>query len=264
MPPPRLIRLGILVPSSNTALEPLTTALLSSLPQNQPPNPTNSITAHFSRFSVTEISLSSSAQSQFDLAPILAAARLLADGHVDAIGWSGTSAGWLGLEADRALCRAITEETGVPCTTSVLGLCGILELLGVKEMGLVTPYLDEVQERILRMFGEEGCEVVAESHLGKKVNVEFAEIGEEVLDRQVNEVVGKMGKREGKIKVVSTFCTNLRAAHRVEAWESQYNDLIVLDTVATVVWELLRILDVDMSGISGWGKLFKNDMQKPG
>lgn len=263
MPPPRPIRLGLLVPSSNTALEPLTTALLSSVPQNHPPNPTNSITAHFSRFPVTEIALTSTAQSQFDLAPILAAARLLADAHVDAIGWSGTSAGWLGLEADRTLCRAITEETGVPCTTSVLGLCRILDLLGVKEMGLVTPYLDGVQERIVGVFREEGYEVLAESHLGRKANVEFADIGEQVLDRQVETVLGKMEKREGKMRVISTFCTNLRAAQRVETWESQYDDLIVLDTVATVIWDLLRILAVDMSGITGWGKMFRIDMQNP-
>ena len=153
----------------------------------------------------------------------------------------------------------------MPCTTSVLGLCRILELLGTKDMGLVTPYLDDVQERIVRTFGEEGCEVVAENHLGKKVNVEFAEIGEEVLDRQVEEVVGKMDKSESKMSVISTFCTNLRAAHRAERWETQYENLIVLDTVATVIWDLLRILAVDMSGtkIPGWGKIFRIDMQNP-
>ena len=79
------IKLGILVPSSNTSLEPLTSAIISSLPN---------VSVHFSRFPVTKIALSQDALAQFDDAPILHAAQLLADAEVDIIGWSGTSAGW--------------------------------------------------------------------------------------------------------------------------------------------------------------------------
>ena len=68
------IRLGILTPSSNTALEPLTSALLSGLP---------GASAHFARFRVTEISLRQASLGQFDNAAILDAARLLADARVD-------------------------------------------------------------------------------------------------------------------------------------------------------------------------------------
>lgn len=42
------IKLGMLTPSSNTALEPITSAMVSGLPN---------VSAHFSRFTVTEISL---------------------------------------------------------------------------------------------------------------------------------------------------------------------------------------------------------------
>ena len=42
----RTLRLGVLTPSSNTALEPLTSALAAGMP---------GCTAHFSRFKVTEI-----------------------------------------------------------------------------------------------------------------------------------------------------------------------------------------------------------------
>jgi len=88
------IKLGILIPPSNTSLERLTTAILSSLPN---------ISVHFFRFPVTHIALSQDALSQFNDEPILAAAQLLADAGVDIIGWSGTSAGWLGFEADEEL-----------------------------------------------------------------------------------------------------------------------------------------------------------------
>ena len=80
------LRLGILTPSSNTSLEPLTCRIVADL---------DDVTAHFSRFSVTEISLHSEALNQFDDENIISAAKLLGDARVDVIGWSGTSSGWL-------------------------------------------------------------------------------------------------------------------------------------------------------------------------
>jgi hypothetical protein len=82
----RPLRLGILVPSSNTALEPLTSAIVSQL--------SPSVSVHYSRFTVLKISLEASILAQFDSnGPTLAAARLPADANVDVIGWSGTSGG---------------------------------------------------------------------------------------------------------------------------------------------------------------------------
>jgi len=52
-----MTRLGMLTPSSNTALEPITCAMLNGV---------TDISVHFSRFRVTEIALSESSQRQFD------------------------------------------------------------------------------------------------------------------------------------------------------------------------------------------------------
>src|SRR3954447_16727664 len=106
----------MLTPSSNTILEPVTGAMLADVP---------GVTAHFARFRVTEISLGDRALSQFDDEPILEAARLLADARVNCIAWNGTSAGWLGLARDRELRSAITRETAIPATSSVLALVEI-------------------------------------------------------------------------------------------------------------------------------------------
>jgi maleate isomerase len=244
-----MIKLGILVPSSNTSLEPLTTSLLSSLPN---------VSVHFSRFPVTHIALSATALSQFNEPAILAAAQLLADAEVDVIGWSGTSSGWLGFEADEKLCARIEEGTGIKATTSVLGLNKLLERVrgkdGEMRFGLVTPYLDDVQEAIVATYAKGGFEVAAESHLNKTVNVEFARVGEDTLDGQVEEVVAQLGSGT---KVVSTFCTNLRAAQRVKHWEAKYEGLYVFDTTTTVVWDMLRMAGVDGSRVEGWGKMFE-------
>src|SRR5258707_14892427 len=103
----------MLTPSSNTILEPVTSAMTAALPD---------VSVHFARFPVTEISLRDGALSQFDNGKILEAAHMLADARVDVIGWNGTSSGWLGFDADERLCREITARTGVPATTSVPAL----------------------------------------------------------------------------------------------------------------------------------------------
>ena len=92
------ILLGMLTPSSNTVLEPVTQDMLRELPQ---------ASAHFGRFAVTRIALSTDALAQFDTAGILAAAQLLSHARCQVIGWSGTSSSWLGFESDQALCREI-------------------------------------------------------------------------------------------------------------------------------------------------------------
>jgi hypothetical protein len=88
-------RLGMITPSSNSILEPVTSAMLANVA---------GITAHFARFRVTEIALDAAALNQFDASAMLPAADLLADTKVDAIAWNGTSASWLGASRDRSLC----------------------------------------------------------------------------------------------------------------------------------------------------------------
>jgi maleate isomerase len=234
------IRLGILTPSSNTALEPITAAMLSELPH---------VSAHFARFSVTEIALSERALGQFDASRILTAARQLADARMDVIGWSVTSAGWLGFERDQALCRQIAEATGTPATTSVLALNEIFEKTGVRRFGLVSPYTDDVQQRIVRNYEKLGIECVAERHLRLQDNFSFAEVPDTQLAIMMREAAF------ARPDAVTTFCTNLHAAHLVCAFELA-TDIPAYDTVSTVVWKALRMAGVDTEPLARWGRLF--------
>jgi len=237
----RPIRLGVLTPSSNTALEPLTSALAAAVP---------GCSAHFSRFKVTEIALSDQALGQFDDSKILAAAELLADAKVDAIGWSGTSSGWLGFDADRRLCERITERTGIPATTAVLALNELLALRGVSRLALVTPYTADVQQRIVANYRALDVEVVAERHLDIRVNHAFALVEPQRLRALMREVA------EAKPQAITTFCTNLHAAPLAEAVEAELG-IPLLDTVSTTVWGLLRAAGAEPSLVSGWGELFR-------
>ncbi|KAK7455654.1 hypothetical protein CaCOL14_012731 [Colletotrichum acutatum] len=236
----RKIRLGIITPSSNTSLEPLTQAIISGLPD---------VTVHFSRFRVLKISLDEDGLDQFQTDNLISAAQLLADAEVDMIGWSGTSSGWLGFEADERLCADITVATGIPATTFVLALNKVLQEFEVKDLGLVTPYTDDVQEAIIRNYSRVGVSCQKERHLGLAVNSSFGRVNETTLDGLVGAVVAQ------KPEAVAIFCTNLRAAQRVAFWEDKHG-ILMLDTVITVIWDMLRECKVDMKPLSNWGKLF--------
>jgi maleate isomerase len=234
------LRLGVLTPSSNTALEPLTSAIASCIP---------GVSAHFSRFRVTEISLQPQALGQFDDSHILAAAQLLADAKVDVIGWSGTSSGWLGFDADLRLCERIRERTGIQATTAVLALNELLALRGITRLALVTPYTQDVQQRIINNYRQLGIEVVAERHLGISVNHEFALVKPAALDAMMTEVAS------AQPQAITTFCTNLHAAPMAQDIEARFG-IPLLDTVSTTVWGMLRAVGADPDQVRGWGQLY--------
>jgi maleate isomerase len=235
------IRFGMLTPSSNTTLEPVTTTMLMGLPE---------ISAHFARFPVTEIALSDNALAQFDDAAILQAASLLADCRPTTIGWNGTSAGWLGFEADERLCAAIEARTNVKACTSVLALNEIFRLKSITRFGLVTPYRPSVQARIVANYGHAGFECVAERHLDQQDNFSFSQVSADDIRRMAHEVA------IAKPQAIAIFCTNLRGAPLAAELEAELG-IPVYDTVATVVWKSLRLAGVDTSRLTGWGSLFQ-------
>jgi maleate isomerase len=234
------VRLGILTPSSNTVLEPLTSAILDDLPE---------VTAHFARFRVTEIALSPSSVAQFDDEQILAAAELLADAKVDAIAWSGTSAAWLGFARDVALCERIVSSTGRPAGTAVLALNEVLAVNGVKRLGLVTPYRDDVQAKIVANYDAAGIAVVSERHLGISDNYAFAEEPPDRIEALIREVAAD------KPDAIAVLCTNMRGAALVSELEAEF-DIPIHDSVAVTVWKSLKLAGVDPARVQGWGRVF--------
>jgi maleate isomerase len=234
------VRLGILTPSSNTVLEPLTAAILDDLPE---------VTAHFSRFKVTEIALSQASVAQFDDSEMLRAAELLVHAKVDAIAWSGTSSSWLGFERDIALCERIRAATGMPACTAVLALNEILTSTGVRRLGLVTPYRDDVQARIVANYRAAGIAIAAERHLGISDNYAFAEVSPDRIEALIREIA------LDRPDAIAILCTNMRGAPLVSELEAEY-DIPIHDSVAVTVWKSLKLAGIDARRVQGWGRVF--------
>jgi maleate isomerase len=238
-------RLGMLTPSSNTVLEPVTAALLNEVPE---------ASAHFGRFAVTEIALSAQALAQFAPEEILRAARLLAHARCQVIAWNGTSAGWLGFDRDEALCAAITQQTGAAACTSVLAINELFSRLGARRIGLVTPYVPDVQQAIMANYARAGIEVVAERHLGLQDNFSFSEVDEATLSRLCREVAAADAALRPQALVI--LCTNLRGAALAPALEAELG-IPIIDSISAVVWKSLQLAGIDTRRITRWGRLFQ-------
>lgn len=233
--------IGMITPSLNTVLEPVTYALLRDLPD---------VTAHFTRVRVTEISLGESSSAQFAPEPMLEAARLLADAHVDVICWNGTSGGWLGMANDAKLCAAISAETGIPATSSTQATNAIFSRMGVRRFGLVTPYRDDVQEAIIENYRGAGFDCVGEAHLDRNDGYAFAAIDPEILRGLVRQVA------ESQPQAITIMCTNVDGAHLAEAMEAE-TGVPLYDSVAVTLWHALILAGVDPAQITHWGRLFE-------
>jgi maleate isomerase len=235
------VRLGMLTPSSNTVLEPYTSAMLTAYGEEA--------SAHFGRFRVVEISMSAASQNQFTQAPILEAAERLAEAEVDVIAWNGTSAAWLGLEKDRDLCAAITRATGVAASSTMLAYDALLRGMGVTRLGLVTPYLSEVQDRIITNYAARGVQVVADARLEDKGNFSFARYSPGHVARLVRQVAA------ARPEAIAIVCTNFRGAPVAAALEAE-TGIPVLDSVAVTAAHCLKLAGLDPARVTGWGRTF--------
>lgn len=237
---PNRYLLGQLTPSSNTVLEPICARILADVPD---------VTNHFSRFVVRQIALTDNALAQFDPQPIVEAAKLLADALVQVICWNGTAAGWLGFQADETLCETITKETGIPACTAVLSFNEIFRKTSVKKFGLVSPYIDSVQEAIIANYAKSGWECVAETHYQDKGNFSFSEYTEEHLAHSVREVA------KAKPDAITIYCTNMRGAPIVHELEKELG-IPIYDSVSVCVWKSMLVAGADPARVRGWGRLF--------
>ncbi len=235
-----MTRLGMLTPSSNTVLEPITYAMLADAG--------DSVSVHFSRFKVMEIALSDKALGQFNEAPILAAAELLGHAKCDVIAWNGTSASWLGFERDEVLVKTIEAATGIRAATCVLGYRELFLALGARRIALVTPYTDDVQTRIASNWGKAGFACISERHCGLADNFSFADVDEMTIERMIRESAPGCD-------AVAILCTNMRGA-RVAARLEPELGIPILNSVAVTLWAALKAAGAPRLPYRAWGRLF--------
>jgi maleate isomerase len=236
---PSKLRLGVLTPSSNTVLEPATMRLAEPI--------WDQLSLHFARFRVTAIADEPSSDRQFGIATMVEAARLLADAHIDACLWAGTSGAWLGLDVDRALVDAVSRATRAPATTATLALVDAFQALKVRRYALVVPYVKGITDAIERNLASAGYECVARRNESLTVNRDFAALTDGVIRTRVRAVAAEAPD------AIVIHSTNVRGAE-VSVELEQELGMPVLDSVVVGLWGALRLMRIETPAV-GFGSL---------
>lgn len=234
-------RVGMLVPSSNTVLEPYTFAMFSAFG--------DAASVHFNRFRVVEISNSDASRGQFQLGTILDAADRLAETNPHCIAWCGTAASWLGLETDREMCRAIEARTGIPATSAMLAFEAWFRFRQVRRLAFVTPYLGVIQAQVVANMQAEGYEITGERHLEDQGNFSYSGYGADVVADLIRDVAAT------RPDAIAVICTNFRGAPVAERLEAELG-IPVIDSVAVTAAQAMRVAGLDSSRVRGWGRVF--------
>lgn len=230
---------GTITPSGNTVVERVTLGIARELPE---------VSMHFSRTPV--FGSSDPSPDRYASEGLLAAARLLAHAAPDMLVWNGSKGAGIGFEHDRALVEAITAETGVRATTSILGLADLLEVRAIRRLGIVTPYTEASQRKTLDCLAREGYDCVADACAGLSDNLSYASVPLERIAAMARQVAA------AKPQAIVCLCTNFPAAVLAVPLEAELG-LPVYDSTALGVWHALRLAGVDTSPAAArWGSLF--------
>ena len=230
------IRIGMLTPSSNSVVEPWCYKIIGSM---------DNVSVHFGRVEVLWIDDKEASLSQFYDENMIKGFELLSHVKPMVIGWNGTSASWLGLERDRVLIDVIKKRTGCRVVTSTLSIVEALTALNISKIGLVTPYVDSIQKKIINNFELEQLECVSERHFNMTDNFSFGEISESKISNATEGVIS-----EGAEAVI-ILCTNLAGAGIVNTLEKR-TGIPILDSVVLTIWGAFRSIGLNTNPLVKW------------
>ena len=233
-------RIGMITPSSNTAIEPITQSVCGALLPE--------VTTHYSRVRVVKNALAADAQQQFTLDLMLQAGSLLADAECDTIVWNGTSAGWLGLDRDRRLCAEIEERHGIRAGSAFLAMIEVMQRNGYERYVLASPYEPAMDEAIADTLRGEGLTCVHSDGLGITRNIELGRLTREQMRDHVLRAVDGRGA-----DAVVIPCTNYAVGWVVDEVERELG-IPVVDSVLLAIWEGFRAIG-HTDPVEGWGQV---------
>jgi maleate isomerase len=193
-----LRRLGLMIPSSNTMME-------ADFTRNAPAG----TSVHTARMFLEETTPAGENRMLDEFT--LPAARDLGTARPHVVVFGCTSAGALrGNDYDGELCERISQLTGAPAVSTIRSVRMAIAASGATRLGVITPYVDELNERIASSIEADGVRVVRIAGLGITENFAIAMVTrDEIADFAVR-VLGDLA-RNGSIQAVFVSCTNFAA-----------------------------------------------------
>jgi len=231
-------RLGIVVPSVNTVMEPWAHR---TVPEG--------VSIFASRMFIPPAT-TPEAFIEMDRNEGQAAIRQLSSVFPDVVAYGCTASSIVqGLEYDAHLRAEIERSYGVAATTAAHAIVSAARALGVERVSIVSPYTKDVDEAEHRYFASAGLTVRGGACLGITDGFELAAPDEDTLFE-----LGVKGCDIGAEALVMT-CLNTRSHTVIVRLEEELGVPVITSTQATL-WHALRLAGID-DPISGYGKLLE-------
>src|SRR3954465_7172223 len=231
-------RLGIVVPSVNTVMEPWAQRVVP-----------DGVSIFASRMFIPP-AMTPDAFIEMDRNEGKAAIRQLSSVFPDAIAYGCTASSIVqGLAYDAHLRAEIEETYKAPSTTAAHAILTGAKALGVATVSIVSPYTREVDEAEHRYFKAAGLAVVGGACLGITDGFALAEPEPDALFE-----LGMRGWDPGADGLIMT-CLNTRSHTVIDRLEQALGKPVITSTQATL-WHALRLAGID-DRIKGYGRLFE-------
>ena len=221
-------RIGVLVPFTNTNLEP-------DLMMLRPPG----VSLHFARAGGYDPEQTPDSQQMrgFALAGLEGVVELLAAARPDLILYGCTSATLAhGPRFDREFTESISEASGVPAVTAAGALVESLETRGIKRVAFSSPYVEQLNQEAIAFLAACGVETVSSAYVGSDLgNDEQGQLTpDQVLDLGV-----RADSQQAQALVLS--CTDMRAVEVVDALEERLGKPVVTSNRSLMEAALRRL-----------------------
>jgi maleate isomerase len=233
------LRIGILLPPANTAME-------DEIPPFLPPG----VRVSFNRLSregrtLTRESLLSMARS------VSRAAGDLAWCEPDTIVYGCTSGTFLdGIGNEEALSCQITKETGISSLTTSSAVVGALRAVGARRVFMITPYPDAVSLHEIDFLAHYGIEVVAWESFRCDLSAQVPVIA----PTEVTALALRHREAIAGCDALFVSCTNLKVMSEIATMERRLGVPVVTSNQASL-WGALRQIGAPMA--EGCGQVFQ-------
>ncbi len=150
-----------------------------------------------------------------------------------------TSGGALfGQDHDRSIIRKIEEETGAEALSILSALSEEFALLGAKRLAVITPYVQNLTDAVRDSLAEDGFEVLSIGGMGITDNLEICRQGAEKIIGFVNENLGPAVLGEADCLFIS--CTNLPAVGALPEIRAAFPQVPIMTSNLAVINAIRR------------------------
>jgi maleate isomerase len=172
---------------------------------------------------------------------------------LSALGYGCTSGSTI-IGEDRVAAILGKKHPGVPTSNPLTAAKAALRVLGVRRLGLVTPYTPDVTQAMQQRFEAAGIQITT---VGS-----FYQDSDEVVGRidpqAIHDAALSVGRSDA-VDGVFISCTSLRAAGIIEQAETALGKPVTASNHA-LAWHLLRLAGITDTAC-GFGRLFQAQLQ---